>query len=150
MHARNLLAAIALTLGFSFPALAVQVSDCDWPASARNLAEPWEKYSRVLANGAVRIALIDTGGEPVCCSMRLLILAPDKNDVMGNRMCRLIGTTGTLGFESLEFERLTASYDPQRGLVLTFPYTLYIDGIRHKQALARVFINTARGTVTAQ
>ncbi len=150
MHTGNLLTAIALSVGLAFPALAVQVSECDWAASAQNLAEPWEKNSRVLANGAVRIALVDTGGEPVCCSMRLLILAPDKNDEQGNRMCRLIGSTRALGFESLEFDRLTTSYDPQGGLVLTFPYTLYIDGIRHKRALAQVVINVATGTIMAR
>ena len=150
MHAKTLLAAAGLSLGLTSTALAVQVHECDWAANAQSLAEPWEKNTKVFGNGTTRIALIDTGGEPVCCSMHLLILAEDKTDEQGNRMCRLIGSREKLGFESIDFARLTAAYDPARGLILTFPYTLYIDGIRNKKGVARVFINSAKGVIAAQ
>jgi hypothetical protein len=150
MSAKTLLAALGLSLALTVPALAVQVQECDWAASVQFIAEPWEKNTRVFGNGAVRIALIDTDGEPVCCSTRLLILAEDKTNEQGLRMCRLVGSQGTLGFNSIDFARLTANYDPARGLVLTFPYTLYIDGLRHRQGQARVFINSAKGTIIAQ
>ncbi|MDZ4738628.1 MAG: hypothetical protein SGJ03_01840 [Alphaproteobacteria bacterium] len=147
MRLTALLAATAITAATSISALAVEVRDCDWAASAQSLAEPWEKNTKVFGNGAVRIALIDTGSEPVCCSMQLLILAENKTDEQGNRMCRLVGDKSNLGFESIDFLRLTASYDPRRGLLLTFPYTLYVDGLSHRKGVARIRVNSARGTI---
>jgi hypothetical protein len=146
--------AAALVLGMvlvaSAPALAVEVRECDWAASVQSLAEPWERNSRAFYNGQVRVALIDTGGEPVCCSMHLLILAPDKTSEMGDRMCRLVSNANKMGFESIDFARLSTRYDAGRGLLVTFPYRLYVDGISHRNGVARVRVNLERGTISPE
>lgn len=141
---------VAGFLGLAAPALAVQVRECDWAASAAVIAEPWEKNTRAYYNGQVRVALMDTGGEPVCCSVQLLILAPDKNDEQGGRMCRLIGSTEALGFAGIDFDRLTTRYDAGRGLLITFPYQLYVDGLSSKSGVARVRVNLERATISVE
>jgi hypothetical protein len=140
----------ALLLATALPAHAVQVRDCDYAADIRSIAEPWEKNTRAFYNGNVRVALMDTGGEPVCCSVHLLILAPDKNDEMGGRFCRIVGDREQLGFAGIDFDRLTARYDAGRGLLITFPYQLYVDGLSSKSGVARVRVNLDRGTVTPE
>jgi hypothetical protein len=139
-----------MTLAASAPAVAVEVRECDWAASVQSLAEPWEQNARAFYNGQVRVALIDTGGEPVCCSMHLLILAADKTSEMGERMCRLVSNANKMGFESIDFARLSARYDTGRGLLITFPFRLYVDGISHRNGVARVRVNLERGTVAAE
>lgn len=140
----------ALLIASALPAHAVQVRDCDYAADVRSIAEPWEKNTRAFANGSIRVALIDTGGEPVCCSVHLLILAPDKNDELGGRFCRIVGDREALGFAGIDFERMTARYDAGRGLLITFPYQLYVDGLSSKSGVARVRVNVERGTISAE
>jgi len=132
------------------PAFALQVRDCDWAASVLTIAEPWERHVKALYNGQVRVAVLDTGGEPVCCSVHLMILIPDKKDEMGGRMCRLVSDKDSLGFSGIDFARLSTRYDAGRGLLITFPYQLYVDGIRHRTGVARVRVNIERGTVVPE
>ena len=138
------------TLAACAPAFAVQVRECDETAHAQSIMEPWEKNTKSFYNGQVRVALMDTGGEPVCCSAHLLILAPDKDDEMGGRLCRLVGDKGALGFAGIDFARLTTRYDAGRGLLISFPYQLYVDGISNRTGVARVRVNLERGTVNAE
>lgn len=146
---RVAIAAVALLLA-ALPAHAVQVRDCDYAADVRSIAEPWEKNTRAFYNGNVRVALLDTGGEPVCCSVHLLILVPDKNDEMGGRFCRIVGDRESLGFAGIDFARLTTRYDAGRGLLITFPYQLYVDGLSSRSGVARVRVNLERGTVDVE
>lgn len=146
---RVAMAAAALLLA-ALPAHAVQVRDCDYAADVRSIAEPWEKNTRAFYNGNVRVALLDTGGEPVCCSVHLLILVPDKNDEMGGRFCRIVGDRESLGFAGIDFARLTTRYDAGRGLLITFPYQLYVDGLSSRSGVARVRVNLERGTVDVE
>lgn len=153
---RSLLAATAL-LATALPAAAVQVRDCDEAAKhmsiPMSIAEPWEKNARTFANGTIRVALLDTGGEPACCSAHLLIIAPDMpsaEGVEGARMCDVVSDQKEHGFESIDFRRLKASYDPKRGLLLTFPYQLYVDGVTHRSGVARVRVSVANATVTPE
>ncbi|MBI1210488.1 MAG: hypothetical protein GC190_03420 [Alphaproteobacteria bacterium] len=132
------------------PANAVNVRDCDETASIRTLAEPWEKNTRTFYNGDVRVALLDTGGEPVCCSVHLLILVPDKTSEMGDRTCHIVSDHESMGFAGIDFARLTSKYDPGKGLLITFPYTLYVDGVSDRPGTARVRINLKTGTVTKE
>jgi len=128
-----------------------RLNDCDWPANARNLVEPWNKHSRTFANGKIRIAHLDTGGEPVCCSSHLLILAPDPEDELGNRSCHLLsdGETGT-GFQTLTVPDASATYDPAKGLLISVPVERYIDGLKSRKAVISVRINQATGSVTVE
>jgi hypothetical protein len=149
------LAAAILGLFVATPALAVSVSDCndDMTANARNIAEPWEKNIRAFYNGSVRVALIDTGGEPICCSMHLLILAPSVPEVEGMdayRNCFLVHNEEQMGFVAIDFARITSRYDAGKGLLITFPYQLYNEGNPGKQGVGRVRVNMQKGTVTAE
>jgi hypothetical protein len=146
---RSFFAAAAL-LATTLPAAAVQIRECDYAADIRSIAEPWEKNTRAFYNGMVRVAVSDTGGEPVCCSMHLVILAPDKNDELGGRFCRIVGDKDGMGFVGIDFQHLRTRYDAGRGLLIEFPYQLYIDGLRHRNGVGRVRVNIDKGTVTAE
>jgi len=152
MH-RLILAVMAL-LALAAPASALSIRDCsdDQPTvSAWNLAEPWEKNTKLFSNGAVRVALIDTGGEPACCSYHLLILSPNKDEQAEFRSCHLVNDHEGLGFVGIDFARLSASYDPKKGLLISFPYSLYNDeGGPQKQGIAKVRVNSSSGAVTEE
>lgn len=132
------------------PAFAVNVRDCDETASVVAIMEPWEQNTRAFYNGSVRVALLDTGGEPVCCSQHLLILAPDKTSEMGDRFCRIVSNHEGLGFAGIGFAHLVAKYEEGKGLLITFPYTLYVDGITNKAGTGRVRVMLDRGTVVKE
>lgn len=103
------------------------ISDCDWPASLRNIVEPWESHTRTFANGKIRIAHVDTGGEPVCCSSYLAVLAPTGSEVeLESRQCKLLTDGPELsGFNWINFDSITASYDAGLGLLLSVPIERY-------------------------
>lgn len=149
---RNALVAglFAATIVAAAPAGAVQVRDCDETANVLSIAEPWEKNTRAFYKGEVRVALLDTGGEPVCCSVHLMLLIPDKDDELGGRKCRIVSDKDSLGFAGIDVARLATSYDAKRGLLITFPYQLYVDGISSRKGVARVRVNLERGTVVAE
>ena len=150
---RNLAVAfLASSWVFAFQANAEpRLNNCDWPANARNIVEPWSDYSRTFANGNIRIAHVDTDGEPACCSSHLLILAPDPKNELGGRSCNLLsdGGSGT-GFQYLSVAGTTAKYDPAKGLLITVPVERYIDGQKSGKATITVRINQATGGVTIE
>ncbi|MEL7098099.1 MAG: hypothetical protein AAGM84_04650 [Pseudomonadota bacterium] len=98
---------------------------CDDRPRADAIFEPWEANTRTFANGAVRLALIDTV-EPAAAWAHLLILSPPY-DELGLRQCILVNNGG-MGFSAMQFEALEASYDPARGLIFTLPAGVYLDG----------------------
>ena len=140
----------AFSLTAAGPALAVEVRDCDWAASVQTLVEPWGNNTKSFYGGQVRLALIDTGGEPVCCSAQLLVLIPDNSEGAGGRICKLVSDKKNLGFESIAFAKITTRYDAGRGLLISFAFTRYVDGLKHTDGLGRVRINVERGTVTPE
>ena len=150
MHAVLAFGIGAVLAASATEAHAVQVRECDETANVLSIAEPWEKNARAFYNGWVRVALIDTGGEPVCCSMHLLILIPDKSDELGGRMCRLVGDKESLGFAGIDFARLTTRYDAGRGLLISFPYQLYVDGVSNRAGVTRVRVNLERGAIAVE
>lgn len=131
-------------------AAAAQVRECDETANVQSIAEPWEKNTRSFYDGNVRVALLDTGGEPVCCSVHLMLLIPDKSDEMGGRLCRIVSDHESLGFAGIDFARLSARYNAQGGLLITFPYTLYVDGLSSRNGVAHVRVNVAKGSVVVE
>lgn len=136
----------------ALPATATQVRECDYAASVRTIVEPWERNTKGFYNNDVRVALLDTGGEPVCCSQHLLVLLPDRGGPPGmdeGRLCRIVGDREAMGFLGIEFERMRSRYD-QRGLLLEFPVHIYGDGISNRTGVARVRVNVERGTVTPE
>lgn len=140
----------AAALGLAAPGAAQSVNACDWVARPAHLVEPWEDHIRAHADGAIRIALLDTG-EPACCSAHLLILAPSGPvDGPEYRACHVLsaGPPGT-GFARLDFAGMTATYDPGRGLRLDLPVAYFTDGVdppRPGRVVVR--IDPATGAVT--
>jgi hypothetical protein len=101
--------------------------------------------TRSYAEGKIRIAQVDTDGEPVCCSSHLLILIPSRE--IGSQCFALSQKAGgesvsARGFSNIEFSRIKAAYDSQRGLLLSVPYTLYKgDGGRGTPGSVNVRVN---------
>ena len=121
---------LALCLILPLTAEAQSITECDWVANPANIAEPWEANSRSFANGAIRVALLDTGGEPVCCSAHLLILAPaGGQDEPVYRQCLVASAQPGSGFFSMDVPGITASYDPATGLLLSVPLTHWHQGV---------------------
>jgi hypothetical protein len=144
------LALIALVLT-SVTAQAGVVGECGTLNALENLAEPWEENTKTFYNGQVRIALVDTGGEPVCCSTHLVIMVP-QNDEMGGSKCMVYSQVkyseeeipSYMGFQNIDFKNIEASYDSTKGLTLSIPYTTYIDGIDSKYGVGKVRINLSK------
>ena len=136
-------------------ATAQSLERCDWVASAGNLVEPWAETTRTYSDGAVRIALLDTQGEPVCCSYHLLILSP--NPEYGED-CHVLSDLPGMGFRQIFLEDSASRYDAGKGLLLTIPvgrFDLDTGGvdpasigpvsIRINQASGKVTLETASG-----
>ena len=134
------------------PATAQVVTECGWVGSPANIVEPWQAHSRTYANGAIRIALLDTE-EPVCCAAHLLVLSPSGDDEgPAYRQCHVISDRdGGLGFNLIDFEAISASYDPALGLRLEVPFWRYTDGRdRGLPGALALRINQATGAVTLE
>ena len=87
--------------------------------------------TKSFAQGKIKIAEIDTDGEPVCCSAHLLIFVPAPD--IGSQCFALSdiaakGETSARGFSGIGFSRIAGAYDAGKGLLLTVPYTLYSGG----------------------
>jgi hypothetical protein len=149
---RMVLGALAL-LALAAPAGAVSVVDCNddaATASAQNIAEPWERNSKTFYNGNVRVAMLDTGGEPVCCSVHVLVLSPTGEDPDGVSGCHIVNNDGGMGFVGVDFAKLAGAYDPKKGLLISFPYELYNDGNPGKKGVARVRLNVKTGELKVE
>jgi hypothetical protein len=126
----------------------VQPCGPDLPGHARSIAEPWEDNTMTFANGAVRVAILDTI-EPAAGAFHLLVLSPPY-DELGDRQCRIVSYGGDwLGFGGLSLERVEASYDPATGLRIVMDMGRYVPetGLNDVLALA-VTINQSTGAVT--
>jgi len=117
---------IALFL-ISTPAFAAEVGPCDRLDRVSFLVGQTKSYS----GGKITTAYVDTDGEPVCCSAHLLVIIPATE--IGSQCFAVSDKAGgkegsARGFNSVGFDKIKASYDAQRGLLLAVPYTLYDDG----------------------
>ena len=150
----------ALILALFLPGLAQAqvVTTCDeagYVANPANIGEPWDTHSRTYANGAIRVALLDTGGEPVCCAAHLLVLSPAGGvDEPEYRACRVISASEGMGFFHVDIPGITASYDPARGLLLSVPVAHWHQGVEMGRPpiteRMEVRINQARGSVAVE
>jgi hypothetical protein len=110
--------------------------------------------TRSFSGGKVKIAEIDTDGEPVCCSSHLLVFIPDLDG--GSRCFALSdkaarGESSARGFSGIGFGKIAASYDAGSGLLLTVPYTLYAGGGPSHPRTTRVRIDLrGDGLVTVE
>ncbi|MEC7764618.1 MAG: hypothetical protein VX874_22130 [Pseudomonadota bacterium] len=142
---KYLLAALAL---IASPAFAQETVECDWQASAQNVAEPWEENTRTFSNGAVRVAKLDVG-EPAFGGFFLLILSPPYGE-LGERQCRVLTFPDTGGFGGIDFDQLEAAYDPSVGLMFTVPVRVFAgnDAVEPAPALLRFSLNQATGAIS--
>jgi hypothetical protein len=124
-HLRPRLAAAALTAGLALTAPAAEAAawlgDCNDYATVSLVAEPWEANTRTFYNGEVRVAVVDTNGEPVCCSSWLVVVYPDKQDELGGRACMMLGSDEGLGFTGVDVKAIRSTYAADKGLTLTVP-----------------------------
>ena len=151
MRRAILVMALASLFTLTGAAMAAEVHDCDGAENPGNIVEPWDQNTRTFYKGEVRVALIDTGGEPACCSAQLLVLAPDPTDETGDRSCHLITNKGGVGFGDIVFAKLTATYNPKTGLLIAFPYShTGLDGKPDATGTAHVRVNVGTGKVSAQ
>jgi hypothetical protein len=114
--------ALAATAMIAGPAAAVVVEPCEGVATVENIAEPWEANSKSFYNGEVRLAVVDTGGEPACCSTHLMVLYnEDPGDEPAYRACKMVSDQPGRGFGDVVFKDLKATYDPATGLTFSVP-----------------------------
>ena len=137
---------VAMTALTAAGAVAQTVQACDWRSNPAFIVEPWENHTKAFANGAIRVAHLDTHGEPVCCSTHLMILVPHPEY---GRSCYTISDPNQTGWTWMEFSQLTARYDPGRGLIVSVPVAYYTDGSSSIWRTLDATINQAQGTVTA-
>lgn len=152
-NAIQFLTAVALSALAAGAAQATTVDACeDYRSNVQALAEPWEANTRTFLRGAVRIAVIDTGGEPACCSTHLLVLAMKPEDSMGpaELVCRVISQKDRLGFMSIDFASIRHSYTPANGLNLLVPFRTYVDGVKSRPGALRVRVDPRTGVITAR
>lgn len=144
---KKVLAALLLTLAAVLSAQGQSVNECDWLASAGNIVEPWESYTRTFANGEVRLALLDSI-EPAAVPYHLLLLSP-PGDEMGGRMCRVISVEPGIGFADVMWDGLKARYDPAVGLMFHLPVALWAETNSVMRGLL-VGVNQSTGVVSAE
>ena len=151
------LAALSFAAGLvalASPAAALSVRPCDGSTDlAMNLMEPWEGHSWAYYGGRVRVAVLDTGGEPACCSSHLLVMFADEDEPGGGMVCRIVSDTGERGFAGIDPRSVKSSYDPRRGLLVSFGYSVFPpdgDGSTTQKGAGRVRVNLARKTIAAE
>jgi len=131
-------------------AQAQSVGDCGgWQTDARNIAEPWEENTATFANGAVRVAVLDTI-EPGAVPFHILVLSPPY-DELGARSCALVSASADgIGFPLMTLRGVQAAYDPAKGLVLTIETAVWSEDMSETVPVQlRVGINQQTGVVTA-
>ena len=134
------------------PAAAVTVRACDGITDqAMNIVEPWSANSWAFYQGKVRVAVLDTGGEPACCSSHLLVMFPDDQSPGGGLVCRIVSDNGSNGFAEIDARSVRGAYDPRRGLQVSFGYSYFPrGGEATRRGVAKVRINLARKTVAVE
>lgn len=84
---------------------------------------------RTFGNGSIRVAAVDTDGEPVCCSNHLLVFIPEQG--IGTQCFAISQRAATgqegaaRGFMSVDIAGIKGDYDANRGLLLKVPFRLY-------------------------
>jgi len=147
-----LVGALAAAAMWGSVAEAAVVRDCtDFTANAQNIVQPWEKFSRTFYKGQVRVALLDTGGEPVCCSAHLLVLIPPNDDEPGGgQMCFVISEHSNFGYGNIGFEKLSTAYDSNRGLLITVPAIISNGEDETRNVVLKVRVNVAKHSVKVE
>lgn len=149
---RGLLAlgAGVLVLACALPSQAAILEECNDYASSGLIVEPWEQNSRTFYNGQVRVAVVDTGGEPVCCSSYLVVIYPDVEDELGGRSCMMLSQRERAGWAGLDVKAIRSSYNAATGLTLTVPVKVMREdgnGVRPASVTLRLDLRTSKLTI---
>ncbi|MBS0295860.1 MAG: hypothetical protein JSR45_06065 [Proteobacteria bacterium] len=152
---KTVLAALAAgaTLLGAVPAAAAVVNDCGETGRAEFIAEPWAQNTRTFYARDFRIAVVDTGGEPACCSVHLMVLYTARpGDEPEYRACKIVSDrAGGFGFSGIDFRNIKATYDAKRGLLLTVPVTtMALDGATSKPSVIKVRLRDKPSSVTVE
>lgn len=148
----NIIFAFGLLLRLN-GAFALEVIKCqeDTPTNAEYIGAMKEYYQ-----GAVKVFLVDTLGEPACCSSSLVIYLPKLNaELAGESECYWVVNAQQMGFMSIDFKKIKSDYNPLEGLTLAFPYSLYSDIYGEQKRptpysrVGKIIINLVEGTVKA-
>ncbi|MBT0959238.1 hypothetical protein IV417_17760 [Alphaproteobacteria bacterium KMM 3653] len=107
-------------------AKAQEIADCrtDLPPDLNPRIDALSEASRPFANGEVRLAPVSTG--PISSGPHYLVILSPPRDAQGLRQCKTLKFEGDKGFAALEFNALTADYDPAKGLIFTLPALIYL------------------------
>jgi len=141
--------AACLSVTLAGGASAQSVGPCDLKASARAIVEPWSEHSATYANGAVRLAVLDTV-EPAAAAFHLLVLSPPYSE-LGERYCRVVSFEDGLGFTAVYFDEITAGYDPATGLTFALPVvTGDPTSLSTNNAVLQIVLNQSTGLMTTQ
>lgn len=120
---------------------------CDDIAHVDAIVEPWADNTATFAEGAVRLAVLDTI-EPAAAAFHMLILHPPF-DPLGARTCTTVGLDEGLGYAGFLFADLTADYDPALGLIFKLPAFIYLpEQSFQNSAVLTITVNQASGDVT--
>src|SRR5215470_19724831 len=87
---------------------AAEVGPCDGLDRVSFLVGQTRSY----AEGKIRIAHVDTDGEPVCCSSHLLVFIPSReigSECFAVSQDAATGAGSARGFSNIEFTRIKAS-----------------------------------------
>lgn len=116
-------ATLAVAASETGTARAAAVGDCERLDRISFLAEGPRSFS----NGRIRVALVDTDGEPVSGSMHVLVFIPEAT--IGSKcfaVSRAPSAGGAApGFYGIGWAKLQASYSPNQGLLIVLPYDVY-------------------------
>ena len=144
-------ATAVLALAAAAPARAAVVGDCTDYAMATHVMEPWEQHSRTFYGGRVRLAVVDTDGEPACCSSYLVVIFPDPDDELGGRTCRMVSQSAGLGFLGVDMRGVRSSYAAATGLKLLVPVrTLAEDGATARPAVVGLRLDLRTGRLSLE
>lgn len=145
------LAPAALLLALGAPLQAQVVWDCAPDlAQARNIAEPWEQNTLTLADGEVRLAVIDAI-EPGAVPFHLMVLTPPY-DEHGARRCHLVSATADVfGFSALTLDGIVVRALPDGTLDLDLGAGIWNDSDGSvAPARLHLTLDPARGTLSAR
>jgi len=99
---------------------------------------------RSFYNGQVQVMLVDLI-EPAAMAAGLVVLLPDPESHLGERICKLVTQ-----FNGLDVDQTTSTYDAKTGLHLSVPVTDYDGEYGTPGTPLLLTVNVAAGTVFAQ
>ena len=137
----------AAALAFCLPGVAAaqETAPCDdYRSSAFAIAEPWADNTETYAEGAVRLAVMDTG-EPAAASYFLVVLWPSADETEG-RQCTLVSLPDGTGFAGLTLIGSAVSGDLASGLNFSLPAKRWLpDTDTYTDASLSVTVDQAAG-----